>query len=398
MATKRTNQAAQRIKRELEPLDRAIAEALEKQDPTDGPASILIVGREDDARNSLVQSLEEHQHRCIYIGRLDTALATASRGRFDILLVNPDLPDGDGLDLSRHVQKNAPATRTIIYGDKDISRCAMEAMRAGAIDVLCVPVSEPDLITSIELAKTSSRRDRLRDERLVRLKTICKELNVARHEISDQVDILCKDLVDAYQDMTEQINEVAMTSEYKTLLKQELDVEDLLRTALQYLLTKTGPTNAAVFLPDSDGQYGLGAYVNYDCPRESISVLLDHLCRHICPQMAGEDDIVVFDDADEFSKWIDADVEFLEDSQIISYSCRKDEECLAVIVLFRRKSDEFPPELAGTLDMMRVIFAEQLSHIIKVHHRATPNWPEEASWEDDVDDFGFGGYEGGLAA
>ena len=44
-----------------------------------------------------------------------------------------------------------------------------------------------------------------------------------------------------------------------------------------HLLTKTGPTNAAVFLPDSVDHYGLGAYVNYDCPRESIAALLDAL-------------------------------------------------------------------------------------------------------------------------
>ena len=49
---------------------------------------------------------------------------------------------------------------------------------------------------------------------------------------------------------------------------------------------------------------------------------------------------------------------------------------------------------------MRVIFAEQLANIIKIHHRSSPSWPKEA-WDDeadyDGDDYGFG-YEGGLAA
>ena len=48
---------------------------------------------------------------------------------------------------------------------------------------------------------------------LRRLKTICRELNTARHEITEQVDILSKDLVDAYQNMADQVSEVAMTSE-----------------------------------------------------------------------------------------------------------------------------------------------------------------------------------------
>ena len=33
------------------------------------------------------------------------------------------------------------------------------------------------------------------------------------------------------------------------------------------MLTKTGPTNAAVFLPGTGTDFDLGAYVNYDCPR-----------------------------------------------------------------------------------------------------------------------------------
>ena len=61
------------------------------------------------------------------------------------------------------------------------------------------------------------------------------------------------------------------------------------------------------------------------------------------------------------------------------------------------KADLFDPKLAGTLDILRTIFAEQLSQIIRIHHRATPEWPmdaheDEFDWDDDM---GFGG---GLAA
>ena len=155
-----------------------------------------------------------------------------------------------------------------------------------------------------------------------------------------------------------------------------------------------------MFLPDADKNYGLGAYVNYDCPRESISVLLDHLGHHICPQMAQEDDLVAFDDAREFADWIDADAELFANSQIVAFSCRHRGECLAVVVLFRKTSEPYGDDLAATLDTMRGIFAEQLSNIIKVHHRARPSWPSEAC-EDDGDDYGddYGfGFEGGLAA
>lgn len=384
----------------IEPLDKQIAEILSESTPRKGPASILIAAPESKLREQLVELLEDVTHRCICIGRLDTALSTVSRGRFDLILLDPALPDGDGLKLLRQVRASSPATKTIIISDANSFSSAISAMRAGAVDFIIPPFEAPELLERIEAALKKSRTERQRDERVVNLKNICKELNIARHEITDQVDVLCKDLVDAYQDMAEQISEVAMTSEFKTLLKQELDVEDLLRTALQYLLTKTGPTNAAVFLPDSDQNYGLGAYVNYDCPRESISVLLDHLCYAICPQLADEKEIIAFEDTPEFADWIDADADFLSDSNVIAFSCSHEGECLAVIVLFRNKADAFDEELASTLDTIRSIFAEQLSNIIRIHHRANPRWPQDAM-DDDVDfegdDYGFG-FEGGLAA
>jgi hypothetical protein len=70
---------------------------------------------------------------------------------------------------------------------------------------------------------------------------------------------------------------------------------------------------------------------------------------------------------------------------------------MAVVVLFRNAETPFGAELAGMLDTLRVIFAEQLSHVIHVHHRARPQWPKEP--EDDFDDdFGFDDYDSGLAA
>ena len=57
-----------------------------------------------------------------------------------------------------------------------------------------------------------------------------------------------------------------------------------------------------MFLPDPEQHYSLGAYVNYDCPRESIDSVLSHLCQAICPQMADEPELVAFSDAREFAE------------------------------------------------------------------------------------------------
>ena len=117
--------------------------------------------------------------------------------------------------------------------------------------------------------------------------------------------------------------------------------------------------------------------------------------------MEDEIDIVSFADAREFSEWIGADAGFLANSHVLAFSCMHKGDCLAVIVLFRSAKTPFDEKLAATIDTMREIIAEQLSNVIKVHQRARPSWPKEASDGDldyHDDDLGFGGFEGGMAA
>lgn len=363
------------------------------------PAKLLLVGSDPDSRTALIGLLEKRRHQCDHVSRLDEAQTALARDRYDLILLNRALPDGDGLDLAPFVQKTSPATKTIVFSRNGSFKCALQAMRCGAVDCISTPVDPDELIDRVDSALTRSREERQREQRIQKLQSICKELNVARAEIADQVDALCNDLAAAYQELTEQVNQVALATEFRTLARQELDIEELLRTTLEYLLTKTGPTNAAVFLPDSARHYNLGAYVNYDCPRDSVDALLDHLCDAICPQMSEEPEIVAFDDAREFSQWIGMDGDFLAESQVIALSCLHEEECLAVLVLFRSRSTPFEAKLATTLDIIRSTFAEQLSRIIHIHHRARPEWPKEAGGDEgDFDDeFGYG-YEGGLAA
>lgn len=382
----------------LEELDRRLAEALCDQAPQRGPARLLLVGDHSPFHPDLVAWLTRRGHRCQTTSGLEEARTATTRQRFDLVLLNPQLPDGDGFELARFVQKTSPATKTLVLSDNQSAADAVSALRCGAVDFLSSPVDLSALAECIDSALIKARIDQQKEDRVSRLKRICRELNTARHEIARQVDDLCNDLIAAYRSINDQVDEVEMTTEFRTLLKQELDVEELLRTMLEYVLTKTGPTNAAVFLPDQAGQYGLGAYVNYDCPRDSMSLLLDYLCQAICPHMAREPEIVSFDDAEEFAQWIGLEGGFLSDSQVIAFTCSHDDEPLAVIILFRSRSNPFLEELAGTLDTLRSVFAEQLATVIRVHHRARPSWPKDAEdHEPDFDDE-YGEEYGGLAA
>ncbi len=375
-----------------------------KQHPPAMPGRVLIVTADTRARDILLAELQQRCHRSMVVTDAAAAAREIARSSVDVIMIDAEIAQPDTFTLLSEVARTQPATRAIMFSTSTEAGAIIGAVRAGAVDFIDIAHEQPHICARVQHAIEIARRERRREQRFEKLQRICKELNDARHEVSGQVESLCDELVVAYQEMAGQIDDVTVATEFRTLLQQELDAEDVLRTALEYLLTKTGPTNAAVFLPDEDGQFNLGAYVNYDCPRDSVSLLLDHLCAAICPQMAREQDIVAFNDAREFGEWIGFESDFMDDSQVVAFSCRHHGECLAVVVLFRSSNQPYEDELAGTLDLLRTIFAQQLSKIITLHHRAAPQWPGEGNDDeidfDDFDDFGFnfGDGGGGVAA
>ena len=380
----------------MDHLDREIAEAFTEQSTHQGPGRILVVGGSPRMQSELAARLAERHHHSECVAGVEAGRAALTRQDYDLVLLCTSVPDGSGLTLARMLQQSAPSTKTIVLSSGESFEQAVEAMRCGVVDLVEATTPLDELVDRIEAALTASRADGQREQRLAQLKVVCKKLVTAREEVSEHLDQLCKDLVAAYEDVSEQMNEVAMAAEFRTLLRQELDVEDLLRTALEYMLTKTGPTNAAVFLPGTGTDFELGAYVNYDCPRETITVLLNHLCRTVCPQMTEETEIVCFDDAAEFAEWVGADAGFLGGCKVVAFSCMHEGRCRAVMVLFRSKDEPFDEALVTSIEILRAIFAEQVDHVIKVHHRASPSWPkdplEDSEFEaGDYDDYGFGG-------
>ena len=206
--------------------------------------------------------------------------------------------------------------------------------------------------------------------------------------LSERVTDLESELAEVESDVASQVEIATVVSSFKALLSQELGVEGVLQTALEFILGRTGPTNAAIFLADSETSYSLGAYVNCDCPREKADPVLCKFTTDVCHHVAAPDDLVRFEDIDSFIKAVGPEAEILRSSEVIGMPCSSDGECLAVVFLFRSESDPFPEQLAGVLDALRVTLAEQLATIVGIHHRIDDHWPDEAT--DEASDWGFG--------
>lgn len=187
------------------------------------------------------------------------------------------------------------------------------------------------------------------------------------------------------------MNQGMIVTEFGGLIRQELDIESLLRTTLEFVLGRCGPTNAAVFLPTTSGDYSLGAYVNYDCPKETVDVLLDHLANTIAPKLSEGTGLLHLRDQLSLHRAMGDDAGWLGDSGVVGFPCRHEGECLAVFLLFRDRLSEYTPGLIEQLRTIGELFAGQLARVIRIHHRHIPKdqWGAIGDAEDDeADDIG----------
>lgn len=309
---------------------------------------------------------------------LGEARQAIAGGLTDVAVIDATTNEGGALQLVREFA-TAPdiACRFIVASQRDDLNAAVDAMRCGASDFLLTSASPADLTQRLSAALEQARRRRDEQRKVERLQRICKRLNNARQEVSDQVDTLCNDLVTAYQDLADQMNTATLATEFNALVRQELDVESLLRTTLEFMLTRTGPTNAAVFLPTGHSDYNLGAYVNYDMPRDAADVLLDHLADFVPQRFEDLEDILHMPDARSQEVRLGEHASWLDDSAVLAFACRDEDECLAVVTLFRNRKSPYTDEILAQLEVMRDIFTQQLARVVRIHHRAHTDqeWP-----------------------
>lgn len=317
------------------------------------------------------------------LGSLSAAKAHLTDKPVDLVVIEPRLPDGSGLALQQMLQRRYRHIDSIIIACDPSLEDAMRAIRSGASDFLVKPL-DPAMLTD-RLKAVLDRRQRRREqtERVRRLRSACRKLERTRREVTQQVDTLCEDLVGAYQELADEMQHAVARREYETIIQDELDLEPLLRKTLTYLVDKTGPANAAIFLPAvAEDEFSLGGYVNYDCANGSADMLLQHLGDVLAPRVVEQDQPVHLRDEAELAQWIGDDAAYLADCEVVAFGCRHEGEPLAAVVLFRDRHEAFDPGFVQTCNVVGAMLGERLVKLIRIHHRATADSPFHAEDED----------------
>lgn len=332
---------------------------------------VLLVEASPEHRTALEACGDKHRPMSVvHAPTLDDARKYLADHAVDLAVIAPQLPDGSGFDLTAELTRLSHTTAKIVLGSTADFAHAQRALRAGADDYVVDGLENGELASRVATALDRKTRDKAHVQRVQRLRRLCKKLNAAREEVSKQVDVLCNDLVTAYQELACQMQNVVQSSEYGNLIKDELDLEALLRKTLEHLMAKLGPSNAAIFLPATMDEYSLGGYVNYDCTKEAADLLLEHLADHLAPRVATQDDMVHLTQRADIERWIGEDAGMLGDANLLAVPCMYDGECLAVLVLFRDVDQPFAEEHLDRVSSLAPILGEALEKIIRVHHRS----------------------------
>jgi DNA-binding NtrC family response regulator len=112
-------------------------------------AKILIVDDDPGFRKLLEAILSGEGHSIHSAGSVQEAVRAGASRRFDLVLCDLRLPDGDGLLILRRYRELAPGTPFVMITAFGTVPTAVEAMKLGAVDFLEKPLRSPEELRQI---------------------------------------------------------------------------------------------------------------------------------------------------------------------------------------------------------------------------------------------------------
>jgi FixJ family two-component response regulator len=324
----------------------------------------VLVVEDEPGLIELIGDVVRAQVECRIVAASTIAQARSilSTHAVEVLVTDVHLPDGDGMSLLPELREHQPnASAIVITGSPSMDR-AITAIRGGAIDFVAKPFSNAHLVERVRSAIERHSQNVKREKRIDRLRQAVKRLNDSRKLISKKVDLLCNDLVNAYGDLSHQLDEMRAQDGFRKFIADAKDLEQLLCHSMDWLLREIGYANVAVFLAADDGAFQLGAYMKYTVAGEPR--LTDALRRVVVP-MAVKDAIAHFPSKTLADRLSPQEMNDLNGSDVLAVNCTYLGESLASIVFFRDEKGGFKDVDVDLLKQIAPIFAVELASVVR---------------------------------
>ena len=120
---------------------------------------LLIVEDDRTIAENLYEYLEARGHQCDYADSIAAASALLARSAFDALVLDRNLPDGDGLALARRLRSEGRATPILVLTARDTLEDKLLGFEAGGDDYLVKPFALQELeVRLLALARRNAAR------------------------------------------------------------------------------------------------------------------------------------------------------------------------------------------------------------------------------------------------
>jgi FixJ family two-component response regulator len=325
---------------------------------------VMCVEPDAAGRDRIRLLLEGLPVALVMVDTVEAARRSLASDACDVVMV--DVSVRGAFDLARERASGGDPGSTIFLATRPTVALTVRAMRCGAMDVLRKPLDPDELLARLDAAVQRSAQMRREDRRVERLERMCRRL-AAEHEAP------AADTAPAPRETAKPhrrtVERFTPEGEYAAQVQGELDVENLLRVTLEWMLAQTGPTNAAVYLPTGHDDYSLGAYVNYDLPKEASDFLLDHLADVVPARFEHQDAVHHLTTSAALERQLGEAAHLVTDPNAVIFPCIHRGECLAVVALFRGVRSPYTEASLERLRSMRPVFAAQLARVIRIHNR-----------------------------
>ena len=132
--------------------------------------TLLIVDDEPGARESLEVILED-DYQLLSVGSGQEALETLQKKPIDLVLLDVNMPDMDGLTVLRKIKEQDEETDVIMVSALNQARKAVDAIKLGAYDYISKPYEPEDILSTVN--------------RVIGKQRLYKELDFLRREVEE---------------------------------------------------------------------------------------------------------------------------------------------------------------------------------------------------------------------